>query len=239
MKKFSTMRIHAASGIVFFLLLISLLPLAPLIPPFGSSEATVVAYYQTYTLNLYVFQYIVALALLCAMWFLGYLYIRLRREMPESPLPMIMLGTGSGWIAFSFVFTAIFQAFPVLATHPQEHVFIRAFSDIATLGFMFNVFPAALVVGIITYCTWQLADWPRWLSLLGVLVVAFQVLASVPLLNPTGPLLAGGWITYAAFFTVGLWLALASLTCVLWERAQARQRAHAPLSVASSLSLNS
>lgn len=239
MAKFSAASVHAVGGIVFFLLLISLLPLAPLIPPFGSSEAVVATYYQTYTLNLYIFQYVVALALLCALWFLGYLYTRLRREVPESPLPIIMLGTGCGWVAFSFVFTAIFQAFPVLATHPEDHVFLRAFSDIATLGFMFNVFPAALIVGAISCCTWRLAHWPRWLNVLGVFVIACQVLASISLLNPTGAFQVGSWIIYAAFFMVGLWMALTSLWCVLWERAQARQKVQTSLRFASSLPINS
>jgi hypothetical protein len=233
MSKFSATSFHAMTGILFFLVLLSLLPLAPLIPPFGSSEAEVATYYQTYTVSVYVFQYLVAIALLCLLWFLGYLYIRLRREAPQSPLPIIMIAAASVWVGFDFVFTAIFQAFPVLATHPQEHVFLRALSDIACLGFMFNVFPAALVVGVISGCIWRLATWPRWLSLLGVLVILFQIMASTPLLVPDGPLVAGGWITYAAFFVVGLWVALTGFVAVRWEFAQLKQRTPAQLLASS------
>lgn len=212
---------HAATGIVSLVVLLATIPVLPPIPAFGSSENEIADFYATHATRGYVYQFMAGLALLAAMWFLGYACTRLRREVPGSPLPLVMLAAGAAWAGFAIVFLGLFQIFSVWAEDPGTHAILRAFSDAYVLGFMFNVFPAALMVAAGSWCMRPSEGWPAYLKPLGIVALAAQALGSVPLLAPTGPLKAGGLITYASFFMVLLWLCTASVAAARWERSGA------------------
>ncbi|MFF5672567.1 hypothetical protein ACFY8S_20950 [Streptomyces hygroscopicus] len=214
---------HAATGILSLVLLLATIPVLPPIPAFGSSEEEIASFYASHATRGYLYQFMAGLALLGALWFLGYLYTRLRREVPGSPLPVIMLAAGAAWVCFAVVFLGLFQVFSVWADDPDTHALLKAFSDAYVLGFMFNVLPAGIMVAAAAWSLRPSAGWPGWLKPLGVLAVATQVLGSVPLIFPTGPLKAGGLITYAPFFTAVLWICLASCSATRWERSAADQ----------------
>lgn len=213
---------HAASGIISLLILAStILVLAP-IPPFGSSEAEVAQFYATHTTSGYLYQFIAGIALMAALWFLCYLYVRLRREVPDSPLPMLMIASGTAWVGFAVVYLGLFQIFSSWAADPATHSLLHAFSDAYVLGFMFSAVPAAVVVTAAALCTSRAAGWPGWLKPLAGIVVLVQLLGCVPLLAPDSPLKAGGLITYASVFAVVVWIAMASIAATRSERAEPR-----------------
>jgi hypothetical protein len=214
---------HAASGVICLLILASTILVLPPIPPFGSSEAEVAGFYATHTTTGYLYQFIAGIALLAALWFLGYLYTRFRREMPDSPLPVVMIAAGTTWVGFAVVYLGLFQIFPVWAEDPATHPLLRAFSDAYVLGFMFSAVPAAVMVIAAALCTRQSAGWPSWLKPLAVGAVLVEVVGCVPLLAPNGPLKAGGLITYASVFAVVFWIAMASITAIRLERAKPSQ----------------
>ncbi len=210
----------AATGIVSLLLLFSTIPILPPIPPFGSSQDQIVAFYSTYVIRGYLYQFIAGIALLSALWFLGYLYTRLRREVPESPLPIIMLASGTIWVAVAFVYLGLFQIFSTWTGQPVTYPTLRALSDAYVLGFMFSVVPAAATVLAAALSLQTSAGWPRWLKLLAIPVLAVEVLGCVPLIFPDTSLKAGGPVTYASVFAVVLWISLASMTAVRTERSR-------------------
>ncbi|WP_051637444.1 hypothetical protein [Rhodococcus sp. UNC363MFTsu5.1] len=210
---------HAASGIISLLILASTIPVLSPIPPFGSSEAEVVHFYATHTTSGYIYQFIAGIALMAALWFLCYLYTRFRREVPDSPLPMLMIASGTAWVGFAVVYLGLFQIFSGWAADPATHQLLRAFSDAYVLGFMFSAVPAAVVVIAAAMSTRRAAGWPGWLKPLAVIVVLVQLLGCVPLLAPNSPLKAGGPITYASVFAVVVWLAMASIAATRLERA--------------------
>jgi hypothetical protein len=193
-------------------------------PPFGSSESRVVNFYSAHATQGYVYQFIAGIAMLSALWFVGYLYTRFRREVPDSPLPVVMLASGVAWIAFVIVYLGLFQVFSVWAQQPATQPLLRAFSDAYVLGFMFSVIPAAVMITAAALCVRHSPGWPGWLKPLAVLVVATQALGCVPLLAPASALRAGGLITYASVFTAVLWICLASIAAVRSELARARAR---------------
>ncbi|WP_410653339.1 hypothetical protein [Amycolatopsis sp. cmx-4-54] len=211
---------HAASGIISLLILAStILVLAP-IPPFGSPEAEVVRFYATHTTSGYVYQFIAGIALMAALWFLTYLYTRFRREVPDSPLPVLMIAAGTAWVGFAVVYLGLFQIFSGWAADPATHALLRAFSDAYVLGFMFSAVPAAVAVIAAALCTKRTAGWPGWLKPLAAVVVLVQVFGCVPLLAPDSSLKAGGLITYASVFAVVVWIAMASVAAIRSERAK-------------------
>jgi hypothetical protein len=210
--------VSAAAGIISLLLLISTIPILPPIPAFGASQDQIVSFYSTYVTRGYLYQFIAAVALLSALWFLAYLYTRLRHETPESPLPIIMLASGTVWVAVAFVYLGLFQIFSTWASQPLMHPVLRALSDAYVLGFMFSVVPSAVTVLAASLSIQPNAGWPRWLKHLAVPVLAVEVLGCVPLIFPDTPLKAGGPITYASVFAVVLWISLASLTAIRTER---------------------
>jgi hypothetical protein len=211
---------HAASGIISLLVLAStILVLAP-IPPFGSSEADVAQFYATHVTSGYIYQFIAGIALVAALWFLAYLYTRFRREVPDSPLPVLMIAAGTAWVGFAVVYLGLFQIFSGWAADPATRPLLRAFSDAYVLGFMFSAVPAAVVVVAAALCTSRAAGWPGWLKPSAVVVLLVQLLGCVPLLAPDGPVKAGGPITYASVFAVVGWLAVASVAAVRSERAK-------------------
>jgi len=224
--------VHAASGILCLLLFLSTILVLPPIPPFGSSQAQIVEFYATYATRGYVYQLIAGVALLSALWFLGYLYTRLRREAPGSPLPAIMLSSGTAWITFAVVYLGMFQIFSVWAGQPETWPILRAFSDAYVLGFMFSAVPAAVTTAAASMCLRRCAGWPGWLKPLGVLAVLAQVLGCVPLVAPDGPVKAGGPVTYASVFTVVLWICVASIAAVRVELTAARRHQHEAFSQA-------
>lgn len=210
---------HAASGVICLLILASTIFVLPPIPPFGSSENEVVQFYARHTTSGYLYQLMAGIALLAALWFLSYLYTRFRREVPDSPLPVVMIAAGSAWVGFAVVFLALFQVFSVWAADPATQPLLRALSDAYVLGFMFNSVPAAVVVLTAAHCTSRAAGWPGWLRPLAWVAVLVEVLGCVPLLAPTSAIKAGGFITYASVFAVMFWIAMASVAAVRAERA--------------------
>lgn len=221
--------VHAASGIISLLILASTILVLSPIPPFGSSEAEVVRFYATHITSGYVYQFIAGIALMAVLWFLGYLYTRFRREVPDSPLPVLMIAAGTAWVGFAVVYLGLFQIFSSWAEDPATHPLLRAFSDAYVLGFMFSAVPAAVMVMAAALCTRRSAGWPGWLKPLAAVVVLVQLLGCVPLLAPNSPLKAGGLITYASVFAVVLWIAVASIAAIGRERAKpsrAREEAY-------------
>lgn len=216
---------HAATGIVSLLLFISTALVLPPIPPFGSSQSQLASFYSAHATQGYVYQLIAGVALLFTLWFLAYLYTRLRREAPDSPLPVVMLASGIAWIAFEVVYLGLFQIFSVWAGQSATQPLLRAFSDAYVLGFMFSVVPAAFMITAAALCLRPSARWPGWLKPLAVPVVATQALGCVPLLDPGSPLRAGGLVTYASVFTAVLWISLASIVSVRSELAQTGRQA--------------
>ncbi|MEC3974362.1 hypothetical protein [Amycolatopsis sp. H20-H5] len=214
---------HAASGIISLLILATTILVLSPIPPFGSPEAEIVQFYATHTTSGYIYQFIAGLALMAVLWFLGYLYTRFRREVPDSPLPVLMIAAGTAWVGFAVVYLGLFQIFSGWAADPATHSLLRAFSDAYVLGFMFSAIPAAVVVISAALCTRRSAGWPGWLRPLAAVVVLVQLLGCVPLLVPDGPLKAGGPITYASVFAVVIWVAMASIAAIRSERAKPGQ----------------
>lgn len=210
MTKRSSRSPHAVSGVISLLVLLSAFPILPPIPPFGSSQAEIVDYYRVNVLGGYLYQFIAGLAVLAALWFLGYLYTRLHDKAPMDPRPIIMLASGTAWITIALVYMGLFQIFSIWAEQPEAHSLLRAFSDAYVLGFMFNVFPAAVMVASATWCMRRSTGWPGWFTPFGILVLAIQVLGSVALIFPAGPLKAGGLITYGSFFAAIFWISVIS-----------------------------
>lgn len=211
--------VHAASGIISLLVLASTIFVLAPIPPFGSPEDEVVTFYATHTTSGYIYQFVAGIALIAALWFLCYLYVRFRREVPHSPLPMLMMAAGTAWVGFATVYLGLFQIFSGWAADPDTHALLHAFSDAYVLGFMFSAVPAAVIVVSAALCTTAAAGWPGFLKPLSAIVVVVQILGCVPLLAPESPIKAGGFITYASVFAVMVWIAAASVAAVRSERA--------------------
>lgn len=234
MNKRPSTLVHASSGVISLLLLASTILILPPIPPFGSAPDEIVRFYASHATRGYVYQFVAGLALLCALWFLSYLYARLRREDPQNPMPILMLAAGTAWISVAIVYLGLFQIFSVWAKRPETHSILWAFSDAYVLGFMFSVLPAAVTVAAGALSMRADQGWPRWLKPLAGVVLVVQVLGAVPLLVPEGPLRAGELITYSSVFADVLWLCAASIAAVRAERAgvqQGQETVHVPASL--------
>lgn len=214
-------RLHAMSGIAFLLLILVIQLILPRLPTFGASETELVSYYTKYGEIYLIDNFLAAVACLFALWFLCYLYTLLHRlEKPTSPLPIIMLFAGGGWVIIIFMLTATWQVLPVWAMRPGMHPFLSAFSDALAMVTAFLSLPAMLTIGTASWCAWHLGVWPRWFYLLGLLLLASQLLSCLAALFPIGPLAPGGLVSfYVPGSAFGLWIGLASLLCVLREHA--------------------
>ncbi|MFD6517875.1 hypothetical protein [Rhodococcus sp. NPDC060176] len=210
--------VHAASGVISLIILASTILVLSPIPPYGSSEDEVVNFYATHTTSGYIYQFLAGIALMTALWFLCYLYTRFRTEVPNSPLPMLMIASGTAWVGFAIVYLGLFQVFSGWAADPATHQLLRAFSDAYVLGFMFSAVPATVVVIAASLSMRRTSGWPGWLKASSFIVVLVQLLGCVPLLAPDSALKAGGFITYASVFAVIVWLALASIVATRSER---------------------
>ncbi len=88
------------------------------------------------------------------------------------------------------------------------------FSDLTSLSLITSGIPVILLVGLASVVMLRSTLLPRWLGLLGLLLVVLLLLGSSGLLLPSGFLAAGGIFTMLVFACFLLWELTLSIVLV-------------------------
>lgn len=210
----SRKRLHlpAISGLLFILLAALPLGLLPPPPAVGDLTPKIVSYYQTYGSLFLLTTYLGVLGSFFFLWFLGYLVFWLKQARHVTYEPAIVLGAGICWITVFLLSSGLILSEPALASSPSTYSELNLLSNLTDRGFTINTLPAALLVGTTSLTIWRARLLPRWLSLLGLVVVLAQGLASLGMLFASGPLVPGGLVYDAAYVLLSLWVLCVSLS---------------------------
>jgi len=199
-------RLAAGTGIVFVILGVVAYLLAGQ-PPTPEDPATeVVAYHVDNRDSLLMSNYLWGLAGIFFFWFLGSLRSALRRaEGDTGRLSAVAFGAGiAGGVVFTIgvvVSTAI--ASRVAGTASEE--LTVALHDVASQAFHFAGFAFVVLAAATSLVGGRFQAFPAWLGWLGWLVVIFSLLGTAPVFVDSGPLAAGGALSYVGFGLFFLW----------------------------------
>jgi hypothetical protein len=201
----------AVSGIFF--IIVGVLPLGLLPPPPAAGEPVteIVAYYHAYGSTFLHVTYLGILGSGFFLWFLGYLHTQLKQSSTATYGPTVALSAGICWNIIFLLFSGLILSLPRLASSPSTYSELAFLSNVTDIGFLTNSVPATVLVGTVSLIIWQSRLLPRWLSLLGLLVVLIQMLSSLGMIISSGPLVPAGLVYDLAFALLGFWVLCLSL----------------------------
>ena len=219
MKKSRWNLLGAGCGIVDVLLSLIALLIVPLPPVVGSSVKEVLSYYTSNGPTLVLSNYLFMLATVFFLGFFGYVCVVLRSAEGEPyALSRIVFGAAVAAASIFLVSPLISQALVARAATGAESVVVGVLSDMTALSLIASGIPVILLVGLASVVMLRTRLLPRWLGLLGLLLVVLLLLASAGLFLPSGLLAAGGIFTtfvFACFLLCELTLSIVLVTRVL------------------------
>jgi len=221
----------AGSGIVDVLLSLIALLIVPLPPAVGASAREITSYYTVNSGALLISNYLFLLTIVFFLWFFGYVSVILRSAEGESPvLSTVVLGAAVAAASLFLVAPMIALVLLSRAAPGAESVAVGALSDMSQLSITASGFPALLLVGLASVVMLRTTILPRWLGVLGLLLVVLLLLGSVSLFIKSGPLAAGGLLNTLPFLGFLLWEL--TLSIVLVTRVLATRRTETAPTVA-------
>jgi len=231
MKKSRWNLLGAGCGIVDVLLSLIALLIVPLPPVVGSSVKEVLSYYTSNGPTLVLSNYLFMLATVFFLGFFGYVCVVLRSAEGEPyALSRIVFGAAVAAASIFLVSPLISQALVARAATGAESVVVGVLSDMTALSLIASGIPVILLVGLASVVMLRTRLLPRWLGLLGLLLVVLLLLASAGLFLPSGLLAAGGIFTTLVFACFLLWEL--TLSIVLVTRVLATKRTETASGVA-------
>ncbi len=197
------LRCGGIAGIVFVAgnLAAALLPGAP--PKPDAPIADLRAYYVDHRVAVQIGLYCSGIGMVAGLWFIAALRTLLRGVDANGLFASVSYAAG---IATSTI--ALAGAIPVAAAALDPHrddAVLRALVDFGNMGFALLYFPWALFNGAASLAILRTGLFPRWLGLLGLLVAALFLLAAAGIGTTSGPLAAGGAVSFAALALGMLW----------------------------------
>jgi len=190
----------AGCGVIDVLLSLIALLIVPLPPAVGSSVKDVLSYYTTNGPTLVLSNYLLMLATVFFLGFFGYVCVVLRKAEGEPhTLSRIVFGAAVAAASVFLLSPLLSQALMARAATGGDGAVVGMLSDLTALSLIASGIPAILLVGLASVVMLRTRQLPRWLGLLGLLLVVLLLLASAGLLLPVGPLAAGGIFTTLVF----------------------------------------
>jgi hypothetical protein len=206
-------RLAAGTGIVFVVLGVVAYLIAGQPPTPDDPASEVVAYHTENRDSLLLSNYLWGIAGIFYFWFLGSLRSYLRQaEGDAGRLSAVAFGAGiAGGVVFTFgVIVSAAVASRVAATASQEVTV--ALHDVATQAFNFATFAFVVLAAATTVVSGRYKALPAGIGWLGWLVVLLTLLGSVAVLVESGPLAAGGAVSYVGFALFFLWFLALSVS---------------------------
>jgi hypothetical protein len=205
----------AGCGVIDVLLSLIALLIVPLPPAVGSSVKDVLSYYTTNGPTLVLSNYLLMLATVFFLGFFGYVCVVLRMAEGEPhTLSRIVFGAAVAAASVFLLSPLLSQALMARAATGGDGAVVGMLSDLTALSLIASGIPAILLVGLASVVMLRTRQLPRWLGLLGLLLVVLLLLASAGLLLPVGPLAAGGIFTTLVFACYLLWELTLSIVLV-------------------------
>ncbi len=206
-------RLQAATGLVFVLLsLIALFALPPR-PAAGVSAKEIASYYTVHHGAAQAVDYIVLLALLFALWFIGYVRtVFARAEGETHHLSTLFFGSGVAAVAIGLAFWGMSLALPGQAADLGA---IKALSDVVNFGFSMAFLPDFLHIGTASVLVLLTGVLPRWVGVFGLVVAVVQFLGSLSLVVTSGFFAVGGLVTFLAFVVFLLDVLVVSIVLIV------------------------
>ena len=228
-------RTAASSGIIFVVLVVVSLFLAPLAPPVGAQITDIMRYYSDHRAGVVAANYMTGLAVVLFLWFLGSLRAALARaEGGVSRLTAVAFGAGIIALAFQALAAIVAGAIVARATVPTTAFhglaggsdLMGMFSDLTTSSLAFTAFPVLAFLAAASLVMLRSGVFPRWLGIFGFVAAFIQLLSSFALFVSSGPLSSNGIVGMLSLITFLLWvLAVSVLLVRMAGRAQVQPAA--------------
>jgi hypothetical protein len=221
-------RLGAATGILFVVLLLVSVFLAPATPDINAAPKDISAYFSDHRNVVLVSSYIGGLAVPVFLWFLGSLVQTLRRaEGEHARLSIVCLGGGVTTAAIALA-TAGFTA--TLAWSSALHDdggAVRALFVLSAIGLQFIYFAMAAFVASASVLMIRTGVVSRWIGEAGV-VFAMVMLVGAASFASSGVFQPNGGPAFAALSAFAAWMLAVSVRMVMltWPR---RVRTAAPV----------
>ena len=209
-------RVHAATGIAFVAINVFVLVRLPLPPAVGAPTSEMVTYFADHGDLFLVMIYLALLSCVPFLWFVGFLgHVLNRAETHPRPNSAIVLHAGSVWAAIALSMGALGQAMPSRCTDSPDLNVVRAVSDMMNYGGAGIYIPAALLVGAASVSILRIAVLPRWVGVLGLVIMVLEILGSLSLAVRSGFLAAWGPFGVSAYAGFLVWILVVSIVLVV------------------------
>lgn len=215
-EEFTWHRFHAATGIAFVAINVFVLSKLPSPPATGAPTSELAAYYTVHGDLFLILNYIGLLSCTVFLWFVGFLgHVLNKAEASPRSTSTVVLCAGSAWTAVVISMGALGQTLPLRCTDGSDLSIVRTVSDLMMLGQAGNYIPAALLVCAASVSILRSAALPRWMGVLGLVIMVVQLLGSFSLAARSGFLAAGGPFAIAAYVGFLLWILVVSIVLVV------------------------
>ena len=210
-------RVHAATGIAFVAVSVFVLFVVPLPPAAGAPTSEMAAYYRDHGDRFLFGNYIIMLAFPLFLWFVGFLDHVLNQAgaNPRPPPSALVLHAGSIYAAICFAIGGLAQTLPFRCADGSDLSIVRTVSDLMNLGLASTYIPAALLVGAASVSILRIVTLPRWVGVLGLIIMVVQLLGSLSLAARSGFLAAGGPFAAGAYVGFLVWILVVSIVLVV------------------------
>lgn len=204
-------RLAAATGIAFAVVGAIGLLIVPLPPEPGASAEAITSYFTENRSRLLAQVWILGLAGVFFLWFLGSLRSYLRAAEGETGrLSAVVFGAGIAAFAAFGTGTGVAGALAhsvAQEADPGVTVALERFAQMALAGTSFPLFVLLVAASLVSGRT---RAFPAWLGWLGWVLAALALVASTAVFFDDGALAPGGMIGFVLFGAFLLWFAAAS-----------------------------
>src|ERR1700694_2889154 len=181
-------RAAGVSGVVFVPLSLAIAVTAPPPPGLAASGAEIVSYYSAHQVGFLIGNYLGAVAILPAFFLIVYLTIAIRDAEPgRGRIWVFSAATNAGALTMALVLFALLQAAAVVAPGNAPAT-AKAVSDAANMVFGFVLLPTGTGIAALSWGFLATRTFGRPVALVGMVVAAVQVIASLGTIVVTGPL---------------------------------------------------
>jgi hypothetical protein len=210
-------RLAAGTGVVFVVLVVLSVVVAPFPPKVDDPIEKVTRYYRENRDVLMPAWYLAGIGIMFGLWFLGSLRAHLlAAEGGTGRVTTIMFA--SGFLAFAVTFAGSIAGAAMtfrVAEEGNPSVMLAMF-DLQNMGFTFYWFAWATSVLAASIVVARTRALPRWFAWYGAVLVPVFLVAAAGLMIRSGPFAAGGVVTGGAFGVLASvlylgWVATASV----------------------------
>ena len=210
-------RLAAATGIVFAIVAAIALLVAPTPPDPGTSPEGVVSYFTENGDKLRLQSFLLGLAGIAFLWFLGTLRAYLgAAEGANNRLSATMFGAGVAAFAAFGTGIGIAAALAHRVAEQADPGVTSALHDVASMFFAGSSFPIAALFGAIALVSGRTKALPAWLGWYAWILVPAAVIGGGAVFLDSGAFAPGGIFGYVTFGLFLLWFLGASL--ILMQR---------------------